>query len=87
MLGFVVGFGAILADIVKSFFKRRFGFERGKSFPIVDQLDFILGAFLFASLVVPVKISWLILLAIVTPLFHLSANYMAYLIGVKKEPW
>lgn len=87
LLGFMLGLGAITADIVKSFFKRRFGFERGRSLPIVDQLDFILGAFLFASLVIPVKISWVILLAIVTPLFHLSANYMAYLLGVKKEPW
>ncbi len=87
VLGFMLGLGAITGDIVKSFFKRRFGFERGKSFPVVDQLDFILGAFLFASLVTPIKISWVILLAIVTPLFHLSANYMAYLLGVKKEPW
>ena len=87
LLGFMLGLGAITGDIAKSFFKRRLGFERGRSLPIVDQLDFILGAFLFASLVVPIKITWVILLAIVTPLFHLSANYMAYLLGVKKEPW
>ena len=87
LLGFMIGLGAITGDIVKSFFKRRLGFERGRSMPIVDQLDFILFSFLFAALVVPVKISWLIMLAIVTPLFHLSANYMAYLLGVKKEPW
>ncbi len=87
VLGFMLGLGAISGDVVKSFFKRRLGFERGRSVPIVDQLDFILGALLLASLVVPIKISWVILLAIVTPLFHLSANYMAYLLGVKKEPW
>ena len=87
VLGFMLGLGAITGDIAKSFFKRRIGFQRGRSFPVVDQLDFILGAFLFASVVAPVKISWVILLAIVTPLFHLSANYMAYLAGVKKEPW
>ena len=87
VLGFMLGFGAISGDIFKSFIKRRIGFERGRTLPIVDQLDFILGSLLFASLVVPIKINWVILLVVVTPLFHLSANYMAYLLGVKKEPW
>ena len=87
LLGLMIGVGAIAGDMAKSFFKRRIGFERGRSMPIVDQLDFIIGAFLLAALVAPVKITWLIMLAVVTPLFHLAANYMAYLLGVKKEPY
>jgi len=87
LTGFMIGLGSISGDIFKSFFKRRFGFERGRSLPIVDQLDFIIFSFLFAALVVPVKITWLIMLAVVTPLFHLSANYIGYLLKLKNEPY
>lgn len=87
LTGFMIGLGAISGDIFKSFFKRRLGFQRGRSMPIVDQLDFIIFSFLFASIVVPLKITWLIMLVVVTPLFHLSANYMGFLMGIKKEPW
>jgi CDP-diglyceride synthetase len=33
------------------------------------------------------KLEWFILLAIMTPLCHLAANVIAYLLKVKKEPW
>ena len=36
--------GALSGDIVKSFFKRRLGFDRGAMLPIADQLDFVAGA-------------------------------------------
>ncbi len=87
VLGLMLSAGAIVGDLCGSFIKRRIGLERGRPFPVLDQLDFILGAFIFASFVTPIKINWIILIAIATPLLHLSANYMAYLLGVKKEPW
>lgn len=86
-LGLVLGFGAMLGDSIGSFIKRRLNLKRGQKAPILDQEDFLVTAFLIASLVVVVKIEWLILLAILTPLFHWTANMIAYRLKVKKEPW
>src|SRR5574341_1219866 len=41
-----LSFGALLGDIVKSFFKRRAGLARGAQLPLIDQLDFVAGAWL-----------------------------------------
>ncbi|HLD56911.1 MAG TPA: CDP-2,3-bis-(O-geranylgeranyl)-sn-glycerol synthase, partial [archaeon] len=87
LVGALLGLGAIVGDLVGSFFKRRLGLRRGHPAPVLDQLDFIVGSFVFVSILFPAKVGWLILLAIITPFFHLSANYMAFLLGVKKEPY
>ncbi len=39
---FLISFGALLGDIIGSFFKRRKNLERGESFLFVDQLGFII---------------------------------------------
>ena len=36
--------GSLFGDMFKSFFKRRMGMKRGASFPLVDQLDFVVGS-------------------------------------------
>lgn len=87
LLGFVLGFGAMIGDISGSFIKRRLGFERGRPFPLLDQDDFVVGAFAFASLIVTIEGSWVILYLIITPLFHVIANIIAYRLRIKKEPW
>ncbi len=87
VVGALLGLGAIVGDLIGSFLKRRLGLQRGHPVPVLDQLDFIVGSFVFVSIVFPASISWLILLVIVTPFFHLSANYMAFLLGIKKEPY
>ena len=87
ILGFFIGFGALFGDLVKSFFKRRIGVARGRPLPFFDQIDFILGAYLFASFLAPIKLSWVILFVIITPVFHLMANFIAYFLKVKKEPF
>lgn len=85
--------GAILGDILASFVKRRTGRERGSVFPLVDQLDFLLVALLFGLLVRP---DWmievftpliLVVVLLLTPLLHVSTNIVAYLLGLKNEPW
>lgn len=86
-LGFLLGFGAMVGDLAGSFIKRRFRIERGKPAPLLDQEDFLVGALVFASLLVSIKIHWVIMLAVITPIFHWVANGIAYLIKIKKEPW
>ncbi len=87
LLGFMLGFGSMAGDSAGSFIKRRLNLKRGQKAPLLDQLDFLFGAFLFASLVVNLKIEWVILMAVLTPVFHWLACVIAYALKVKKEPW
>ena len=47
--GLLLGFGTIVGDAVKSFFKRRVGIAPGASWPVFDQLDFMAGAYAFVA--------------------------------------
>jgi len=90
---FALSFGALFGDMVESFLKRRFGRESGEPWLIADQIDFLLGAFLFSFLFSP---SWfaenfnlprIIFLLLFTPLIHLATNLFAYMLKIKKVPW
>jgi len=88
-----LSFGALLGDIVKSFFKRRFGFERGEKLPFIDQLDFVAGAWVLTYIFDPQWFAenftfWVIITVLVlTPVLHRATNILGYHIRVKKEPW
>jgi CDP-2,3-bis-(O-geranylgeranyl)-sn-glycerol synthase len=86
---FFTAFGAFFGDMVGSGLKRRFKYKRGAPMPVVDQLDFISMSMLFAYLSHPILNVWIyvIFMLIFTPLVHLLANVIAYILKLKKEPW
>jgi len=93
LAGVGLAFGAMVGDIGASFLKRRTGRERGAAFPGLDQLDFVVGALACATLFAP---AWalvtfetpvLVVVLVVTPLLHVTANAIAYVLGLKDEPW
>ncbi len=90
---FTLAFGSLIGDLSMSFFKRRMGFKRGAPLPVIDQLDFVMGAWLLTFIVSPYWFlsnftpNIVIAVLIVTPLLHVSTNIVGYFIGVKKEPW
>lgn len=86
-MGFVIGLGAMLGDMGGSFAKRRMGIERGKPVPLLDQLDFITGMFIFLGFVTLVKWEWVVILFILTPVLHLGGNKIAYVLKIKKVPY
>ncbi|MBI2147396.1 CDP-archaeol synthase [Candidatus Woesearchaeota archaeon] len=85
--GAVMGLGAILGDLAKSFAKRRVGVASGKPWIPFDQLDFIIGALLATALVsaVPWVAVWILLIA--SPLLHIATNHAAFFLGIRKEKW
>ncbi|MCL7412032.1 MAG: CDP-2,3-bis-(O-geranylgeranyl)-sn-glycerol synthase [ANME-2 cluster archaeon] len=89
----LMALGALLGDSAESFIKRRLDLKRGAMFPVADQLDFVLGAwvltFIFASVWFKTYFTFWILVTVlvVTPLLHLMTNVFGFLIKVKKEPW
>lgn len=83
MIGFLLGFGALLGDAAGSFLKRRLGIGRGEPAPILDQLDFIIVALIMVSPVV--ELNWIIVVMalLLTLIIHLVTNTCAYLLGLK----
>jgi CDP-2,3-bis-(O-geranylgeranyl)-sn-glycerol synthase len=89
---FSISFGALLGDIIESFFKRRRGIQRGKDWIPFDQLDFILGvlffSFFMAGLIQILGLTdgnwffetfsiWHIaFLLFITPFFHFFGNFL-----------
>lgn len=87
VLGLVLGMGAMLGDLAGSFIKRRLKIQRGKPAPLLDQEDFLIGAIAFSSFLVVIEVSWIVLLLIITPVIHLVANVIGYLMKIKRQPW
>lgn len=87
LLGFLLGFGALFGDLVKSFFKRRVNVSPGAKFFPWDQVDFILGALLFSSIIFRPKWYIYIFLILVIPFFHIFFNHFAFWIGIQKTKW
>ncbi len=87
LLGLLFGTGALLGDAVKSYFKRRSQIPSGEKWWPFDQIDFIVGATLFVSLIVwP---DWLIVITalVLTMFLHPAINQIGYRLGLKKVPW
>ena len=83
LIGFLLGFGALLGDAIGSFLKRRIGIGRGKPAPILDQLDFLIMALILVSFVVELNWLFVIIAILLTLAIHLIANSAAYLLGMK----
>jgi CDP-2,3-bis-(O-geranylgeranyl)-sn-glycerol synthase len=89
-----LAYGGLLGDLIKSFFKRRMGIPRGGKSPfLVDQLDFVLGAWLVT---VPIFWGWItsvfsllnfLIVLVMTPIMHRCVNIIGYKLGKKEEPW
>jgi len=86
-IGLVIGLGAMLGDIAGSLVKRRLNIGRGKPAPLMDQLDFIAGMLILLSFFAAVKWEWVVILLVMTPVLHLIANRIAYMLKLKNVPY
>ncbi len=80
----LISFGAMLGDCVKSYAKRRIGIAPGGPWPVIDGIDYVVGALVFGlPLFVP---AWQVALALLVagPIFSLLANMFSYSVGWKK---
>jgi CDP-2,3-bis-(O-geranylgeranyl)-sn-glycerol synthase len=89
VFGLLLSLGALFGDLTAAFAKRRLGLSPGDLLPVVDQVDFVIGAILFSLPVCLHTLSWELLAAvlIVTPPIHLLTNFVAYRLGLKSNPW
>jgi CDP-2,3-bis-(O-geranylgeranyl)-sn-glycerol synthase len=79
--------GALSGDLAGAFIKRRLGIAPGGLLPVIDQVDFVIGAVVFS---IPLAImTWelAVLVLLITPPIHLFTNFLAYKMRLKSNPW
>jgi CDP-2,3-bis-(O-geranylgeranyl)-sn-glycerol synthase len=83
----MLALGALVGDMLGAFIKRRMNIPRGASAPVLDQLDFVVGALLFLAPFYPISWAQVLIVILVTPPIHLFTNYLAYRLKLKPNPW
>jgi CDP-2,3-bis-(O-geranylgeranyl)-sn-glycerol synthase len=86
LLGGLMGFGALVGDSVKSIFKRQLDIKPGGSLFFFDQIDFILGAYIFVLPLIVLPFRYLAGMMTIYFIIHLVTTGIGYLVGVK-ETW
>ena len=79
--------GALLGDLTGAFLKRRLDIAPGGLLPIVDQIDFVVGAIVFSLPLSIISLELAIAILIITPPIHLLTNFAAYKLKLKSNPW
>jgi len=87
IFGFLMGFGAITGDLIESFFKRRLNIKPGARFVPWDQLDFIIGALVFVSIVFKLTISIIIAVLLMSFVLHIIVNHIGFYLRLRKTKW
>lgn len=87
IIGFLMGLGAILGDLVESFFKRRFNIKPGKPFLPWDQTDFVIGALVLIYPLVILPIDKVIVILVASFFLHITTNHIAFYLKIRKEKW
>jgi CDP-2,3-bis-(O-geranylgeranyl)-sn-glycerol synthase len=87
LFSLLIPLGALLGDLTGAFIKRRIGIAPGGLLPIVDQVDFVVGAIVFS--IPSAIINWQLAVAVllITPPIHLFTNFLAYKMKLKRNPW
>ena len=79
--------GALIGDLAGAFLKRRLNIAPGGLLPIIDQVDFVVGALLFSLPLSMVYWELAIAVIMITPPIHLFTNFLAYKLKLKNNPW
>jgi len=92
LLSLLIPLGALLGDLTGAFVKRRLDIAPGGLLPVVDQIDFVVGAVVFSLPLLLINwqgLSWqlIVVVLLITPPIHLFTNFLAYKLKLKKHPW
>lgn len=86
-VGMIASFGGLLGDLFGAFLKRRLDIPPGHPLPVIDQLDFVLGALILTYPVLNVTLGAVVILVMATIPIHLFSNAVAYVLRLKKRLW
>ena len=86
VFGLLAGFGALMGDAIKSFFKRRTNIKPGDTWFPFDQIDYIIGGLICLGLYVRFSFMQYVLIVIAYFGLHLLSTYIGFLLKLKKSP-
>mgnify|MGYP001616112541 FL=1 len=87
IIGLLLGAGALIGDLAKSFFKRRLKIKPGKPFIPFDQIDHVIGSLLLLSIIYPISLNLYFIASLITFPLHIIINYLAYKLKLKDTYW
>lgn len=87
LFGFLIGFGVLFGDLVKSFIKRRLGYKESESFIPWDQLDCALGGLIFIRFVWSYPVTFAITVILLTFFLHITIRHIGYYLGICESKW
>jgi CDP-2,3-bis-(O-geranylgeranyl)-sn-glycerol synthase len=87
MIAILASLGALLGDLAGAFAKRRLRIKPGGPLPVLDQLDFAIGAIMMVAIVSNVSLGTILIVILVTPPIHLLTNVGAFALGLKSTYW
>ena len=79
--------GALGGDALKSFFKRQMGIPPGKSWVPFDQIDFVAGTLLAASLLVDMPARFYVMGFLLGLFLHPLVNLLGWFLRLKDKPF
>lgn len=87
LIGFLLGFGALFGDLIKSFFKRRFNILPGQKWIPFDQIDYTFGALIFSLFIFSPSLQFILLAIILNFFLHIFFNHLGFWFGIRKDKW
>ena len=87
VVGLAQGGGAMLGDATKSYFKRRAGIRPGGVWIPADQLDFVIGALILLSFMVPLGWAEVAVILIFTFVADIVVNHISFYFGIRGTKW
>jgi len=87
LFGFLISLGAVCGDLCFAFIKRRLKLEPGARFLPFDQINYVIGAALFLAPFFEISIKVWIILFILTPLLHVIATQIGFILGLSRSKW
>lgn len=86
-LGFLLAFGAVFGDLVKSFIKRQVGIPNGAKFIPFDQIDHPLMAMLLSLFIIDLSLQFFLIALALTFVLHILVNFISYSIKMRDTLW
>lgn len=87
LYGFLMSFGALFGDLVKSFIKRRFNKPPGEKWWPWDIVDSTIGSLFFVSMFVKLGTQMIVVCLVLGPIIHALTNVVGFKLKIKDVWW
>ena len=85
--GFLMGFGAMSGDLIKSILKRRLDKGPGESWKPFDQIDFVIGAVVITSVIYVPPLSIIVGMLVFVPILKVLVDNFGVYLKIYDQRW